>query len=271
MSILHDTPPPPPPEPRFGPHEPVSDLWWPILVALLMWMLVPAAVLNFARRGQSEGAQSTTRAIDDYSPTEMAAMAISGSAAGLVTLLVASARFGAFDRLGLSSRKLSAGLRKGIVASLFIVPMMFAVMQGTQWLWNYVQYRHPDEHELLKALGNSSSPAIRLSLVVSAVVLAPAFEELMFRGYLQTALAATIARRRAVSNTSDISWPRWPAIVIASLAFTAVHMQPWLMPPIFVLSLCLGYVYERTGNLWAPIVIHAMFNSVSTFLFLYFR
>ena len=53
---------------------------------------------------------------------------------------------------------------------------------------------------------------------------------------------------------------RWLAIVITSVLFALVHGALWMMPPIFFLSLCLGYVYERTANLWAPITVHLMFN-----------
>jgi membrane protease YdiL (CAAX protease family) len=42
-----------------------------------------------------------------------------------------------------------------------------------------------------------------------------------------------------------------------------------MSPLIFVLSLCLGYAYERTGNLWVPITIHALFNTIETVYSLY--
>ena len=48
-------------------------------------------------------------------------------------------------------------------------------------------------------------------------------------------------------------------LLAASILFALVHPLP-TFPPIFFLSLCLGYVYERTGNLWASIFIHAIFN-----------
>jgi len=70
---------------------------------------------------------------------------------------------------------------------------------------------------------------------------------------------------------SPMAWQRWVAILITSLAFAAVHGQLWLMPPIFFLSLCLGYAYERTGNLWVPMIVHACFNASSTVLFLLVR
>jgi membrane protease YdiL (CAAX protease family) len=61
----------------------------------------------------------------------------------------------------------------------------------------------------------------------------------------------------------------WIAIVLTSLAFAIVH-DLWTWPPIFVLSLGLGWVYERTRNLWVPTVIHALFNGLSTAIYLYY-
>ena len=60
---------------------------------------------------------------------------------------------------------------------------------------------------------------------------------------------------------------RWLAIVVTSVLFALVHGALWMMPPIFFLSLCLGYVYERTGNLWAPVTVHLAFNLVSVTIF----
>jgi membrane protease YdiL (CAAX protease family) len=40
------------------------------------------------------------------------------------------------------------------------------------------------------------------------------------------------------------------------------------MPAIFILSLCLGAVYERTNNLWMPLGMHIAFNALSTTMFL---
>jgi membrane protease YdiL (CAAX protease family) len=60
---------------------------------------------------------------------------------------------------------------------------------------------------------------------------------------------------------------RWASIVLTSLIFSSVH-PAWTIPPIFVLSLCLGYAYERTGNLWAVMTMHAMFNTTSTVIYL---
>lgn len=62
-------------------------------------------------------------------------------------------------------------------------------------------------------------------------------------------------------------WPRWVAIAITALLFALVHPW-WMRPQIFCLAICLGYAYERTGNLWTNITIHALFNGMSVLLFL---
>ena len=62
-------------------------------------------------------------------------------------------------------------------------------------------------------------------------------------------------------------WPPILAILITSLCFSVVHPM-WTWPVIFVLSCFLGYAYERTGNLWTCVTIHAAFNAFSTIVYL---
>ena len=53
------------------------------------------------------------------------------------------------------------------------------------------------------------------------------------------------------------------AITLTSVAFVLMHMtvaSPHALAPLFVLSLGLGWAYERTGRLAAPIVMHMVFN-----------
>jgi membrane protease YdiL (CAAX protease family) len=64
---------------------------------------------------------------------------------------------------------------------------------------------------------------------------------------------------------------RWLVVLISSTLFALVHFNgpnPEVLPIIFTLALWLGYVYERTGNLWACMIMHAGFNAVSTLLVL---
>jgi membrane protease YdiL (CAAX protease family) len=57
------------------------------------------------------------------------------------------------------------------------------------------------------------------------------------------------------------------ANILTSLFFAGLHYAQWPAPvPLFLLALVLGYVYQRTGSLWAPLTLHACFNAVSTIL-----
>ncbi len=59
------------------------------------------------------------------------------------------------------------------------------------------------------------------------------------------------------------------AIVVSAAVFAAAHYSvPVSVPAIFVLGLALGYAYERTGSLLAPITIHLGFNGLNIALFL---
>ena len=112
-------------------------------------------------------------------------------------------------------------------------------------------------HPLLEAIVESDVSK-RMLLIIPAVVLAPIFEEIMYRGMLQTTLL----------NTGVLPG-RWSVVVVASVVFTGIHAGgvDWqALPSLFVLSLCLGYAYERTGRLWPSILIHMLFNAANVAL-----
>jgi uncharacterized protein len=89
----------------------------------------------------------------------------------------------------------------------------------------------------------------RLLLILSAIVVAPISEELIFRGYIFGVL-----RRYA---------GRWWAMVISASVFAAIHAHIPSLAGLFVLAVALTLVYEGAGSLWASILMHALFNSVT--------
>lgn len=96
----------------------------------------------------------------------------------------------------------------------------------------------------------NGGPFMRLLTVFAVVVAAPAAEEIFFRGFLQGRL------RRGFGPGV--------AIILASVAFSSVHYNGGVLHPlgVLVLSLGCGYLRERTGSLWAPILLHALNNSL---------
>lgn len=69
---------------------------------------------------------------------------------------------------------------------------------------------------------------------------------------------------------SSTFWPSVAAVVVTSMLFAAVH-PIWSWPAIFVLSLYLGFAYERRHNLWTCIALHALFNGLMTCMFLFMQ
>ena len=66
---------------------------------------------------------------------------------------------------------------------------------------------------------------------------------------------------------------RWIAIVITATLFAGMHFAvargyDEYFPVLFLLGVALGYIYERTGNIWTDITMHACFNLIPTVLIL---
>jgi membrane protease YdiL (CAAX protease family) len=92
----------------------------------------------------------------------------------------------------------------------------------------------------------------RLLMIFMAVVAAPIAEETIFRGYLHGVI-------RQYGG-------RWCGIAVNSMLFAAIHGHIPSLPGLFVLAVALSLVYERTGSLWAPILMHSAFNSLTVIL-----
>ena len=103
-----------------------------------------------------------------------------------------------------------------------------------------------------------SNPTLMLYLIPFMYLLVGPGEELMFRGAIQGMLGE--------------GFPRWVAVALASAVFAVVHVTNVLGSPvvqvltylsiIFVLSLILGAVYERTSNILVPAFVHGTYNSL---------
>lgn len=86
-------------------------------------------------------------------------------------------------------------------------------------------------------------------VVLSIVILAPIAEEVFFRGVVFNAWLREGGRR-------------W-AFVGSSILFAIIHISVVALVPIFLLGLALAWIYQRTGNLLAPIAMHATVNGIS--------
>ncbi|MGA2496328.1 MAG: CPBP family intramembrane glutamic endopeptidase [Tepidisphaeraceae bacterium] len=249
---------------RVDPAEPMGLLAGVTFAGFAGWMLASVAAVSFFRGAST---QSTTVPVD-LPPLVLVRSGIIVQLAGLAVLGGANLIFraGGLGRLGLSARAMPSGLRAGSIGVCFVVPAMFCVGFATEIFYRVVHLQHPAKHELLTAMDKSDNLHLRILAIISAVAIAPMFEELLFRGHLQTLLRRSFTERREPDgrvHAHDSSGRIWLGIVFASAAFAMVH-PVWMYPPIFFLAVCLGYIYERSGSLWAPILVHAAFNAIQT-------
>jgi membrane protease YdiL (CAAX protease family) len=93
-----------------------------------------------------------------------------------------------------------------------------------------------------------------LPMFAAAILIAPAGEEILFRGFLYRGWARP---ERAV----------WPAIVVISLVWAGLHIQyDWTgMLQIFAIGLFLGWMRWRSGSVLRTFFLHALFNLEGTF------
>ncbi len=108
-------------------------------------------------------------------------------------------------------------------------------------------------HGTLRMLSEHAGDRWWWALVAGIVIGAPIVEETLHRGLIQTALVRATASK-------------WTAILITSALFAFVHIgtADWhALPGLFALSMAMGVVFERTGRLGAPIVMHAAFNALN--------
>jgi uncharacterized protein len=85
-----------------------------------------------------------------------------------------------------------------------------------------------------------------------AVAVAPAAEEVLFRGLLYPVLKRRIGMR-------------W-AVAVSSLLFAVIHLNLMTFVPLLLLAGLLVWLYEYTGNLLAPVAAHAVFNLANLLL-----
>lgn len=163
---------------------------------------------------------------------------------------------GGIERFGLGVGRLWTSVRVTLLGGPAIIVLTMATMVLTYLLLVAVGYEPPKiAHDALSAMRDAPEGLVKWGLIGSAMILAPIIEEIIFRGFLQTAL-----------RQSGLIRARWGAIAVAGLLFTVIHFSgnSWhSLPALFVLSLGLGYAYERTGSLWPPIFIHAAFNTIN--------
>lgn len=94
---------------------------------------------------------------------------------------------------------------------------------------------------------------IGLLLSITIVVLAPFGEEILFRGFLQ---------KKLEESWQDIT----RAVLVTSLFFAFIHMNPIWIIQIYLLGVILGYLAWKTGSILTSLVLHSLNNGAALLL-----
>jgi uncharacterized protein len=131
----------------------------------------------------------------------------------------------------------------GFGGYLVAIPLVLLVSLINQQIWQGQGGSNP---LLFLALQAQDQVAL-IIFFTTASVAAPIFEEIMFRGFLLPSLT------RYVSVSG--------AVVISGLIFAIAHLSLSEVLPLATLGIILGFVYTRSRNLLAPMLLHCLWNS----------
>jgi hypothetical protein len=145
------------------------------------------------------------------------------------------------------------GLRRpgvGWRAAVGLILLLFVAFLVVSAIWAAIF--HPSEEKLLETLGSNQGAALLVLSAALTCVVAPVCEELLFRGYVFTALR---------------NWRgTLPAALITGLLFGGVHVgsAPALdLVPLAALGFGLSLLYRYSGSLYPCMIAHSLNNCVA--------
>jgi membrane protease YdiL (CAAX protease family) len=149
---------------------------------------------------------------------------------------------------GIDRNRLAADVRRGVVLYLAMMPLLFFYTLWYQWAlraWGYTAL----PQDVIILFVSEESIWGRVYTFVLAAMIAPLFEEMVFRGI---ALPVLARQRGAI----------WAVVVLAA-AFALIHFHVPSLVPLFIVAVTLSVGYIYSGSLVVPIVTHGLFNLVN--------
>lgn len=124
--------------------------------------------------------------------------------------------------------------------------MCFPLVMGGAFLLSFALGRPPVSGNPMMDAIMGSDPGTFAALAVLAVVVAPLFEEFLFRGIIYSQLSQ--------------SFGPWKAAFISAFLFAVVHVDIMATLPLFLLGVMFARLYEKTGTIWASFLCHLLWN-----------
>ncbi len=158
--------------------------------------------------------------------------------------------------LGISLTNWRKSLARGLLRYVVVLPVIIAAGFLVEFMTRNVGVT-PEHQEVVLRFMEESSYSGTIAIIIFGVLVGPVAEEILFRGFLQPVLKDIMGGTKA--------------ILLTSLLFALVHFNLYILLQIFILGVLLGYLYEDTGTLVAPVTVHVLHNSVSLCVLLFIK
>jgi membrane protease YdiL (CAAX protease family) len=226
--------------------EPVVMLLFGILVCLTCASALNGFILH-------------ARHQDSFDPNSLGGLLlltlpIHGSVLLVTTLVLWRFRISWREAFGFARRSAAASLIWGALAAILFLPVGMLLQEFSLRILAWFQVNTPVQ-EAVETLEKAASWDSRTYFILFSVLIAPAAEEIVFRGVLYPAV-------------KRLGFPRLALWGSATL-FAAIHLNLPIFLPLLVLGLALALLYEWTDNLLASITAHGVFNGVEILIFVW--
>ena len=141
----------------------------------------------------------------------------------------------------------ASALARAAGAVLMVLPIV--ALSG--WLIERLWPQAGGSNPLLDLVLTNPDPRALACFAFTATLLAPLFEETLFRGVLLPSLARRLGPL--------------PAVLASAAVFALAHLSLTELVPLLVLGVGLGWLRWRTGRLAASVLMHSLWNGL-TFL-----
>lgn len=154
--------------------------------------------------------------------------------------------------LGLSLVDMSHNVKQGVKRYLITLPLIILAGYVVNLVFSYYGIT-PEMQDVVQWVLDEKSSLVLACLMFFGIIIAPIIEEILFRGFLLSALKKSLGGRYAT--------------IVSAAIFAAVHIDVFAFLQIFILGLLLGHLYEKTKTLAASIIVHITHNLL-TLIFL---
>jgi len=157
---------------------------------------------------------------------------------------------------GFSGARLKRLFAMSLITTVLGIGLTLVLTLFSDFFMRSVGIENPPVQSTVIALKSTVSVYQKILFGVVAILIAPAVEELLFRGIIYPAIKQLGHKRAAIWGTS--------------ILFGIIHNNVLTALSLIILSVLLILLYEETDNLLAPIIAHSLFNGVNFVWLVYF-